>query len=46
VLKHLPDGSYLSELGGLAMRIIEADVTMRGADGARIVALPAGHHLA
>ncbi|MFN2536161.1 MAG: IS4 family transposase [Pseudonocardiaceae bacterium] len=36
VLKHLPDGSYLSELGGLAMRIIEADVTVRGADGTRI----------
>jgi hypothetical protein len=37
VVTHLPDGSYLSELGGLAMRIIEADVTMRGADGTRIV---------
>jgi hypothetical protein len=37
VVTHLPDGSYLSELGGLTMRIIEADVTMRGADGTRIV---------
>ena len=36
VVKHLPDGSYLSELGGLTIRIIEADVTMRGADGTRI----------
>ena len=36
VLKHLPDGSYLSELDGLAVRIIEADLWMRGADGTRI----------
>jgi Transposase DDE domain len=36
VLKHLPDGSYPSDLDGLAVRIIEADVTMRGADGTRI----------
>jgi hypothetical protein len=36
VLQHLPDGSYLSNLGGLAVRIIEADVTMCGADGTRI----------
>jgi hypothetical protein len=33
VLKHLPDGSYLSELDGLAVRIIEADVTLRGSTG-------------
>ncbi len=33
VLKHLTDGSYRSELDGLAVRIIEADVAMRGADG-------------
>jgi len=36
VLKHLSDGSYLSDLDGLAVRIIEADLTMRGADGTRI----------
>ncbi|TWF82331.1 DDE family transposase [Pseudonocardia hierapolitana] len=36
VLTHLPDGSYLSDLDGLAVRIIEADLTMRGADGTRI----------
>ena len=36
VLTHLPEGSYLSELDGLAVRIIEADLTMRGADGTRI----------
>ena len=36
VLTHLPDGSYLSDLDGLAVRIIEADVTMRGADGTRV----------
>jgi hypothetical protein len=33
VLRHLPDGSYLSCLDGLAVRIIEADVVMTGADG-------------
>jgi hypothetical protein len=33
VLEHLPDGSYLSFLDGLAVRIIEADLTMTGADG-------------
>ena len=36
VLGHLPDGSYLSDLGGLAVRIIEASVTVTGADGSRI----------
>ena len=36
VLTHLPDGSYRSELDGLAVRIIEADLRMRGADGTRI----------
>lgn len=36
VLKHLPDGSYLSELDGLAVRIIEADLTLSGADRTRI----------
>jgi len=37
VLRHLPDGSYLSSLdGGLAVRIIEAGVVMTGADGSRV----------
>jgi hypothetical protein len=36
VLGHLPDGSYLSCLGGLAVRIIEASVTVTGADGSRV----------
>ena len=45
VLEHLPDGSYLSCLDGLAVRIIEADVTMTGADGSRVRGpLPADHH--
>jgi hypothetical protein len=36
VLQHLPDGSYLSDLDGLSVRIIEVDVTMRGADGTQV----------
>ena len=36
VLGHLPDGSYLSDLGGLQVRIIEAAVTVTGADGSRV----------
>jgi hypothetical protein len=36
VLAHLPDGSYLSELDGLRVRIIEADLTMTGSDGSRV----------
>jgi hypothetical protein len=36
VLQHLPDGSWLSCLDGLSVRIIEADVTMTGADGSRV----------
>ena len=36
VLGHLPDGSYLSDLGGLAVRIIEARVTVTGAGGSRV----------
>jgi len=36
VLRHLPDGSYLSDLDGLAVRIIEADVTITGSDGSRL----------
>jgi hypothetical protein len=33
VLRPLRDGSYLSQLGGLPVRIIEAELTVRGADG-------------
>ena len=36
VLKQLPDGSYLSDLDGLAVRIIDADLTVTGADGSRL----------
>ena len=36
MLGHLPDGSYLSDLGGLAVRIIEACVTVTGDDGSRV----------
>jgi hypothetical protein len=36
VLAHLPDGSYLSRLDSLDVRIIEAEVAMTGADGSRI----------
>jgi hypothetical protein len=36
VLRHLPDGSYLSQLGGLPVRIIEAEITVRGADGTTV----------
>ncbi|HEY2304579.1 MAG TPA: IS4 family transposase [Streptosporangiaceae bacterium] len=36
VLAHLPDGSYLSCLDGLHVRIIEAEVAMTGTDGSRI----------
>jgi Insertion element 4 transposase N-terminal/Transposase DDE domain len=36
VLGHLPDGSYLSDLGGLKVRIIEASVIVTGADGSRV----------
>jgi hypothetical protein len=36
VLKHLPDGSYLSRLDGLDVRIVEAEIAMTGADGTRI----------
>jgi hypothetical protein len=35
VLQVLPDGSYLSRIGSLDVRIIEADVTVAGADGSR-----------
>ena len=36
VLAHLPDGSYLSCLDGLTVRIIEADIAMTGTDGSRV----------
>jgi hypothetical protein len=36
VTTHLPDGSYLSVLNGLRVRIIEADLTITGADGSRV----------
>jgi hypothetical protein len=36
VLAHLPDGSYLSRLDDLAVRIIDADLRMTGSDGSRI----------
>jgi hypothetical protein len=36
VLDILPDGSYLSQIDGLAVRIIEADLDVTGADGTRI----------
>jgi hypothetical protein len=36
VLRRLSDGSYLSQLGGLHVRIIEAELTVRGADGTTV----------
>ena len=36
VLHPLPDGSYLSQLAGLPVRIIEAALTVRGADGTTV----------
>jgi len=36
VLEHLPDGSYLSRLGDLAVRMIDAQVAMTGTDGSRV----------
>jgi hypothetical protein len=36
VLEHLPDGSYRSDLDGLPVRIIEADLAVTGSDGSRI----------
>ncbi|MEP7022461.1 MAG: transposase domain-containing protein [Actinomycetota bacterium] len=36
VLAHLPDGSYLPHLDGLEVRIIEAGITMTGADGSHV----------
>jgi hypothetical protein len=36
VLEHLPDGSYLSELKGLPVRMIDAEVVLRGSHGRRV----------
>jgi hypothetical protein len=36
VLRRLPDGSYLSRLDGLDVRIVEAHLTMTGKDGSRV----------
>ena len=36
VLTHLPDGSFLSDLDGLPVRIIDAELTVTGADGSRV----------
>jgi len=36
VLTHLPDGSFLSDLWGLPVRIIDAELTVTGADGSRV----------
>ncbi len=36
ILEHLPDGSYLSRLDDLPVRMIDAQVTMTGADGSRV----------
>jgi hypothetical protein len=36
VLAHLPDGSYLSRLDDLPVRMIDAQVAMTGADGSRV----------
>jgi Insertion element 4 transposase N-terminal/Transposase DDE domain len=36
VLGHLPDGSYLSCLDGLAVRIIDAELGITGADGSHV----------
>ncbi|MGH3339033.1 MAG: IS4 family transposase, partial [Propionibacteriaceae bacterium] len=36
VLAQLSDGSFLSELAGLTVRIIDAEVTVSGADGSRV----------
>jgi hypothetical protein len=36
VMVHLPDGSYLSQLGDLPVRMIDAQVVMTGASGSRV----------
>jgi hypothetical protein len=36
VLTHLPDGSFISDLHGLSVRIIDADLSVTGTDGSRV----------
>ena len=36
VLTHLPDGSFLSDLHGVSIRIIDAELTVTGTDGSRV----------
>ncbi|MEV7246604.1 IS4 family transposase [Streptomyces sp. NPDC093248] len=36
VIATLPDGSYLSRLDGMIVRIVDAELTMRGTDGTRV----------
>ena len=36
VLARLPDGSFLSDLDGLTVRIIDAELTVSGSDGSRV----------
>ncbi len=36
VLEHLPDGSYLSRLDDLPVRMVDAQVAMTGADGSHV----------
>jgi Insertion element 4 transposase N-terminal/Transposase DDE domain len=36
VLAHLPDGSYLTLIGQLKLRVIEAEITVTGADGSQL----------
>jgi Insertion element 4 transposase N-terminal/Transposase DDE domain len=36
VLQVLPDGSYLSRIGGLDVRVIEAHIAVAGADGSHV----------
>jgi hypothetical protein len=36
VLAVLPDGSYLTRIAGLPLRVVEAQITVAGADGSRV----------
>ncbi len=44
VLAVLPDGSWLTRVGGLKLRVIDAAITVTGADVERHRHLPAVHH--
>jgi hypothetical protein len=44
VIARLDDGTFLSRIGALTVRIIEAEVLVTLADGTRYWPLPAGHH--